>query len=220
MSRDLDANMLNAIASSAVFPFFTVDLDFESGSISYGSSTVESQPLYLWTGIGSALINGKTYTGTGQLLEIDAVEETTEVAARSASLTLSGIPSDILALALQAQYQGRKCIVKFGVYAETGNLLKEEGTYILKEDAGKIILDSSGQDQTSIVFSGYMDVMTITEGPVTSQIVLSVESRLVDLERARVRRYTAEDQKRRFPGDKGMDFVNAIQTQELFWGRR
>ena len=65
-----------------------------------------------------------------------------------------------------------------------------------------------------------MDQMTIAEGPETSTIALSVESRLIDLERIRTRRYTSEDQKRRFPGDLGLDFVNSIQDKELFWGRR
>ena len=218
MSRALDARMLQAIGEGVVYPFFTVDLDFASGSVQYGSETVESAPLYLWTGLGSIDIEGTTYAGTGQLLEIDTVEETTEVAARSASISLSGVPSSLLALALQTQYQGRKCIVQFGVYTN-GGVLKEDGFYVLKEDDGHLSLEASNKSR-SLIFSGYMDQMTIAEGPETSTIALSVESRLIDLERIRTRRYTSEDQKRRFPGDLGLDFVNSIQDKELFWGRR
>jgi len=218
MSRDLDGRMLQALSEGVVYPFFTIDLDFASGPVDYGGETVQSEPLYLWTGLGSINIEGVTYAGTGQLLEIDTVEETTEVAARTASITLSGVPSSLLALALQTQYQGRKCIVQFGVYS-FGNVLKEDGFYILKEDSGQLSLESSDKSR-SLIFSGYMDQMSIAEGAETSVIALSVESRLIDLERIRTRRYTAEDQKRRFPGDLGFDFVNSIQDQELFWGRR
>ena len=218
MSRALEARMLQALGEGVVHPFFTVDLDFASGTVDYGGETVQSAPLYLWTGLGSIDIEGTTYAGTGQLLEIDTVEETTEVAARAASISLSGVPSSLLALALQTQYQGRKCIVQFGVYT-FGDVLREDGFYVLKEDDGHLSLESSTKSR-SLIFSGYMDQMTIAEGAETSAISLSVESRLIDLERIRTRRYTAEDQKRRHPADQGFDFVNSIQDQELFWGRR
>jgi hypothetical protein len=60
--------------------------------------------------------------------------------------------------------------------------------------------------------------MNIDEGPETSTIVTSVESRLIDLEKPRNRRYTAENQKQRFAGDKAFDFVESLQNQRLQWG--
>ena len=60
--------------------------------------------------------------------------------------------------------------------------------------------------------------MTIDEGAETSTITTSVESRLVDLERPRSRRYTAENQKQRFSGDKAFDFVESLQNLRLQWG--
>jgi hypothetical protein len=62
--------------------------------------------------------------------------------------------------------------------------------------------------------------MDIEEGAETSVIQLSVENRLLDLERARVRRYTSNDQQSRLPGDRGFDFVETIQDRDLFWGRQ
>lgn len=211
MSRSLDTNMLQAIAEGTVYPFYTVDLMFDNVA-------GVSSPLYLWTGNGTVTIEGNSYIGTGQFLELSAFEETTDISARNATLTLSGIPSDLLSLALQIPYQGRKCIIQFGVFT-TGNILKEDGAYLLKEDGGKFILEAT-EKRRSIVFSGFMDQMKITEAGDTSQISLIVESRLVDLERVRVRRYTSEDQKSRFTGDLGFDFVNDLQDKELFWGRR
>ena len=69
-----------------------------------------------------------------------------------------------------------------------------------------------------LVFTGYMDTMLIDEGPETSTIVTSVESRLIDLERPRNRRYTTENQKQRHSGDLAFDFVESLQNQRLQWG--
>ena len=218
MSRALDGRMLAAISEGVVTPFFTVDLLFPTGSVDYGGSTVTSGPLYLWTGHGTVEIEGKSYIGTGQFLELSAFEETTEIAARNATVTLSGIPSDLLALALSTPYQGHKCLIQFGVFTQ-GDVLKEDGSYVLKEDNGHLTLESTDKSR-SIVFNGYMDQMTIAEGPETSQIAMTVESRLIDLDRVRLRRYTSEDQKSRFPGDLAFDFVNDLQDKEIFWGRR
>jgi hypothetical protein len=218
MSRLLDGRMLAAISEGTVMPFFTVDLLFPVGTVSYGGSTVTSGPLYLWTGHGTVQIEGKSYIGTGQFLELSAFEETTEIAARSAVVTLSGIPADLLALALSTPYQGRKCLIQFGVFT-LGDVLTEDASYVLQEDDGRLVLESTEKSR-SIVFNGYMDQMTIAEGSETSQIAMTVESRLIDLDRVRLRRYTSEDQKSRFPADLAFDFVNSLQDKEIFWGRR
>jgi hypothetical protein len=61
--------------------------------------------------------------------------------------------------------------------------------------------------------------MTIDEGPETATIAVGAESRLIDLQRPRVRRYTHESQKSRFPNDKGFEFVNDLQDKKFAWGR-
>jgi len=65
-----------------------------------------------------------------------------------------------------------------------------------------------------------MDEMNIDEGPETSSIEVKVENKLIDLERARVRRFTSGYQKSKYPGDKGFDFVESIQDKEVVWGRK
>ena len=63
-----------------------------------------------------------------------------------------------------------------------------------------------------------MDVMTIDDNGETANISLTAESRLIDLERARERRYTSDDQKVRHPNDTGLDFVASLQEKEIAWG--
>ena len=65
-----------------------------------------------------------------------------------------------------------------------------------------------------------MDQMNISEGPDTSTIELSVENKLVDLERPRVRRFTSAYQKSVYPNDLGLDFVEDLQDKDISWGRK
>ena len=207
MSRDLSTALSSSLEDNVVYPFFAIELQFDSPNT-----------LRLWTGYGTLVFEGVSYYGTGELLGISTVEETIEMAAKGATLTLSAVPSEVISLALQEPYQGRVCKIYFGMFS-TDTLLQEDGTsYILLQDGAKIRLESQETGLTE-VFTGYMNQMSIEEGPETSTIQLSVENKLVDLERPRVARYTSAYQKNKFAGDLGLDFVESLQDQKLVWGR-
>lgn len=148
--------------------------------------------LYFWSGIGDLSLDGNTYTGAGELLSISELRESSDIAAYGATLTLTGIDNSLISLALDEPYQGRRAIVKFGIL-------------------------SSGVRYASTVFVGEMDQMNIIMGPETSTIELDVESRLVDLQRPRLRRYTDADHKSRYPNDDAFEFVTRIQNESLEW---
>jgi len=204
-TRDISTAIQNNLEDDVVYPFFAIELEFDSG------------PLRLWTGVGTLVFEGVSYTGTGNLLDVSSIEETTEIAVRGATITLSGMPSEVISLALQSPYQGRVCKIYFGMFSK-GSLQKEDGAYILLEDGGKIQLELQETGLTQI-FSGYMDEMNIDEGPDSGTIELKVENKLIDLERARTRRYTSEYQKSVYPGDLGLDFVESLQDKKVVWGR-
>lgn len=207
MSRDLSTAISSSLEDNVVYPFFAVELQFDSPNT-----------LRLWTGYGTLVYDDVSYYGTGELLGISSVEETIEMAAKGATLTLSAVPSEVISLALQEPYQGRVCKIYFGMFT-TDTLLQEDGTsYILMQDGSKIRLESQETGLTE-VFTGYMNQMNIEEGPDTSTIQLTVENKLVDLERPRVARYTSAYQKDKFNGDLGLDFVESLQDQKLTWGR-
>lgn len=153
----------------------------------------DSGTVRLWNGIGDLTFNANTYSGTGQLLNVSSIEESAEIGAKGVSLSLSGVSSTILSYALTENYQYRDIAIHVGT------------------------IDSGTVDSYQI-FSGRMDVMTIEEQGETCSINLTAENRLIDLERPRVRRYTSEDQKSLYPGDKGFDFVNSLQETEIQWG--
>lgn len=155
----------------------------------------DSGDVKLWTGYGDITVASETYTGGGQLLSISPIEETVEVAARGVNFALNGIDSSLVSVALTENYQGRSAKVYLGVIS-----------------SGAVVSDPY------LVFDGRMDVMTIEDVGDTASISLSAESRLIDLERSRVRRYTNSDQQNQFPGDTCLRFVADLQDKEIAWG--
>ncbi len=205
-TRGLPNSVVQSLEDDVIYPFYAVELQFDG-----------DQTLRLWTGVGSLVFEGKTWVGTGQLLNVTAIEETSDISVRGATLTLSGVPSEVISLALTEPYHGRVCNIYFGLF-QKGELLKEDGAYILLQDGSKIMLEDQKTSLTEI-FSGYMDQMNISESADTSTIELKVENKLIDLERQRVARYTSAFQKQKYPNDKGFDFVESLQDQKLVWGR-
>ena len=206
-TRDITTAIGNNLEDDVVYPFFAVELNFDSA------------PLRMWTGVGELVYEGVSYTGAGTLLDVSSIEETSEIAVRGATITLTGIPSDVISLALSTPYQGRVCKIYFGMFTKAGFLTQENNFYILLESGGKIALESQETGLTEI-FAGYMDEMNIEESPDTSVIEVKVENKLIDLERQRVRRFSSGYQKSQYPGDKGFDFVEDLVDKEIVWGRR
>jgi len=208
MSRSLDPTTIENINKNVVHPFNAIELKFDGDNV-----------LRLWTGIGTlTLADGTEWVGAGTLLSISDIEETAEMAVKGATISLSGIPSEVISLALREPYQGRVCNIYFGTFTAGGSLLKEDSDFILLQDGSQILVDT-GEKGFNEIFSGYMDQMNIEESAETATIEVTVENKLVDLERARVARFTSGYQKSIYPNDLGLDFVESLQDQKISWGR-
>jgi len=222
MSRTLSSGVTLSLEDDVIYPFFAVELLFDDGTFEAADDVVYDRILRLWTGFGDLVYEGDTFYGTGNLLNISAVEETVEMAVKGATLTLSGVPSNVISLALSQPYQGRQAKIHFGLF-QKGSLETQASTddnpyYIRLQDGGLIMLERQKTNLTEI-FTGYMDQMNIEEGAENSTIQLTVENKLIDLERPRVGRFTSEYQKSVYPEDKGFDFVESLQDLKLNWGR-
>lgn len=206
MSRELSLSTIENIDGDIVYPFFASELNFSSKTIR------------MWTGQGTLVLDdGTEWFGLGQLLNISSIEETSEMAVKGATVSLSGIPSELLSLALSEPYQGRVAKIYFGTFSY-GSLLQQSGSYILQQDGSRINLQD-GSKGLNELFSGYMDQMNIEESAETTTIELTVENKLIDLERARVGRYTSGYQKSIYPNDLGLDFIEGLQDKKISWGR-
>ena len=206
MSRDLSVNTIENISENVVYPFFATELRFDGNIVR------------MWTGQGTLVLSdGTEWVGLGQLLNISSIEETSEMSVKGASISLSGIPSDLLSLALSEPYQGRIAKIYFGTFQQ-GSILQESSYYILLQDGSRINLEDMSANLNEL-FSGYMDQMNIEEAGETATIEMMVENKLIDLERARVARFTSGYQKSVYPGDLGMDFIEDLQDKKISWGR-
>lgn len=157
-----------------------------------------STPVRLWTGIGDIVWSGATWTGAGSLLGVGQVQETTELRAAGMDISLSAIPSEMLSLALAEKYQGKAARVYLGAFdTNTGGLLTDP--YML--------------------FGGRIDTLSVVDGAEEATISVSLENRLIDLERGRERRYQDADHQAEYPGDRFFEYVPSLQDIEVKWGK-
>lgn len=140
--------------------------------------------------------NGQTWIGIGRLGSISEIQEGGEVRSYGVSLRMSGIPLEYATSVMANDGQGRAGRIWLGFL-----------------DAGHVPVGDPFE-----IFQGRIDVSDIEVGA-TISVTVTLESRLVDWERPRIRRFTDQDQVRAFPGDRGFEFVQAVTDMELVWGR-
>lgn len=140
--------------------------------------------------------SGNTYLGAAAVSGIEPIEESTAATAAALNLRFSGISSSYLTAILSDQYQGRTASIHVALFDPT--------TLALLSDP-------------VLVFSGRMDEPLVTLGE-TATIQLSLENRLADWDRARIRRYNHADQAARYSGDLFFEFVEELQSKDVMWG--
>lgn len=181
MARSIPTGLLTALTQTAIQPYYAVEMLFDTA------------PLRFWSGLGERTIEGNTYIGAGSLMRISELEEIGDLSAKSATISFSGIPTELVSLALVEPYQRRVCRV----------LLGEVSTSAAIE-----------------MFSGKMNTMTIEDAPDSAVIQLTIESRLVELGRSKPRRYNHESHIARYPGDTFFSYVADLQDKQVPWGRK
>ena len=65
-----------------------------------------------------------------------------------------------------------------------------------------------------------MNTMNIEDTPEGATIQLTIESKLLELERAANWRYTDENHQSRYDGDTFFSYVQDIQDVQVAWGRK
>ena len=186
MSRNLPAAFSAALSDPNVAPILLFEGEFASGVVR------------LWTGDGALEWDGRVWTGGGNLIGVSPMEEVSGVVASGASVSLSGVPSELVQIAIEEARQGLPGRAWFG-------LLTPEGA---------VIADPAQ------MFVGRLDVPEIAADGETVTIKISYENRLIDMDRAREFRYTDQSQRAMFPNDAGFNFVTSLQEAELVWGRQ
>ena len=185
MSRNMQAANAAAVEDDEVRLIGFFEGEFASG------------PVRLWTGYGERIWNGQTWHGGGNLLSVSAIEETNGVTANGVSVSLSGIPLDMITLAINEARQGAAGRIWIGFCDANWDLVATP----------------------ELLFAGLLDVPQISDSGDSALITISYESQLIDLQRPREFRYTHESQQVLQPGDRGFEFVTSIQDINLKWAR-
>ncbi len=185
MTRELNTATENAAAAETIQPIVFVKLAFDGGDVNFHS------------GLGSITWGGDTYTGTGQLGGINRVDEDSELSRTPITLTLSGLPTEMLAILLNEYYQGRTATIYLGYLDLTTCQLVDDPT---------------------ILYRGLMDTPNFNQGS-TLDISLSVESRFSRWDSPLTRRYNNADQQALYPGDTGLQFVEQTTEKQIVWGQ-
>lgn len=203
--RNITADMLAEISGPNVQPAMMMEADFDQETVR------------MWTGVGTLEWQGNEFYGGGNFIAISQIEETQELEAKGITVTLSGIPSNLVAASLLYRPRGRPFRIYFAVVSTSAIVATEDDGDVLTEDGGRVLLENQFINEPYRIFSGLMDVMEFTDTGDEASIRLSVESSLIQGQRAKIGRYTSEDQKKRYPNDKGLDLINQLQDKEIVW---
>lgn len=157
--------------------------------------SLDSGVIAVHSGVGTINHDGIDYLGVGSFGHISEVQETNNIAPSGVKCRLSGIPQEFISLVIGQHYQGRNATVYFALLDHNHQLISTP----------------------TIAFRGLVDFADIQLGA-EATIVLSIESRLADWDRPRVRRYSHEDQQSAYPRDMGMEFVAAMVDRPILWG--
>lgn len=155
----------------------------------------ESGIARMWTGYGTVSWNGQSWLGAGELLSIAPIEEAEDIRAVGFSVSLSGEVTGNLSAALGYARQGLPGYVWIAFF----------------DSANTMIADPF------LAFSGRFDTLDVEDDGTKCTISCNYESRLIDLDRPRSRRWTHEDQQIDHPGDLGFQYVNALQGAKAPW---
>lgn len=205
--RNLSPEMIAEFSSQSVKPALMAELYFDD------------QTLMMWSGLGDLEWGDKVFVGGGNFIGVSPIEETQDIQAKGIVASLNGIPSSLIALSLGERVRGRPFRMYLGV-VDTQQYVATEvdpGRVQLEDGSGYMILENRLLDSPYRIFSGLMDVMEFTDNGSTADIRLSVENSLIIGQRAKIARYTVEDQRKRYPYDKGMEYINQLQDKEIIW---
>ena len=183
--QGLDSSIVNRLGADEQAIFIAVKAEFASGDVR------------VWSGVDDLTINSETYTGAGDLLAIGEIEEDIDLSSKGISISLSGMDTTVLNIALTESYQNRFVTIFLG-YVMGGT----------NEVAGVVTL-----------FKGRITTLTVNDNPAGATISIDAESRLIDLERPSNLRYTKESQNFLHSGDTGFNRIASIQDKEIIWGK-
>ena len=183
MARDLTSTVQTETQQPVVRPEVFLELDFPSALV------------WFWTGFGTKIMDGKSFTGVGDFGIPPEIDESDALSPKMVEFTLTGIPSTSISATQTEKYRGRAVRSWFAFLDSSGNIITDPYLW----------------------FIGRMDTMSVRESGETADISLTAEDCMVDLNRPRTSRYTPAEQERLYPGDTSMRYVARLSEKPIYW---
>lgn len=185
MTRDLTAGMADGISAPVVVPILLFEGEFRTTTRRY------------WTGVGTLNWNSVDWLGVGDLITMEAFQETDDGSANGVKITVNGATEAAPAEVLQEAQNYKPGLVRLALLDESGAIVPDP----------------------KILFRGRLDTWDIDDSdPTKPVLVLSYEHEEIDLERPRLVQYTDADQQRLYPGDTGLRFISGLTGVQIDWG--
>ena len=191
MTRTIATANKNETTAEVFRPVLFLFLDLDGGDVIVNSSDQD----IAWDYDGDS--SDETFTGVGQFGSVSVINESADLKASGIQCMLTGVPTTHISNALSESYSGRTAKLYIGFL-----------------NASRVLVADP-----MVIFAGRIDAMDIQIGK-TASVSVSIESKLVDWERARIRRYTNEDQRNLYSTDEFCEFVVQTVEKELVWGQK
>ena len=191
MTRTIATANKNETTAEVFRPVLFLFLDLDGGDVIVNSSDQD----IAWDFDGDS--SDETFTGVGQFGSVSVINESADLKASGIQCMLTGVPTTHISNALSESYSGRTAKLYIGFLNSSRVLVADP----------------------MVIFAGRIDAMDIQIGK-TASVSVSIESKLVDWERSRIRRYTNEDQRNLYSTDEFCEFVVQTVEKELVWGQK
>lgn len=189
MTRGISSLAGAEVGKGHVRPFLLAEIDFSDSGIVRLNQT--DRTISFSPDGGSPEYE---FTGVGNLGQVTTISESSSLQALGVEMTLTGIDPAFISAAFEESH-GRPGRIWLGFF----------------DDSYRLIADPI------LIFKGLIDKKTIRLGEVGT-VSLSLESRLIQWRRPKIRRWNHGDQISRYPGDLGFEFVASLALKELHWG--
>lgn len=162
-----------------------------------------TQPMRIWTGAGKIVTGGEEWYGIGALGSISGLEQAVNGEAPQTTFVLSGINSEIMSLA------------------------RNEWESEAKDRLAQVLIQFHNEDDDQplelfdapyAIWGGRMQTPRFElQGPKTRKITVAAESLFALRSRPAFSQYTDSDQRARYPGDLGFEFVPGLINKIVTW---
>lgn len=158
--------------------------------------TFTNETVRLWDGIGPITVAGETYDGAGELLNIGEIDQTRGGTTSSFTITVSQLDAEAgpLAASAEAEWKYRPARI-MQLFRHVGGIIGVRTVRTGTMQSLKRSRDSSEK----------------------VSLAVTCEDLFTDRRRPRFALMSDADQRRRYPGDKGLEYQPSAAEKDITW---